>query len=80
MYQLMNVGIHAFPFTFVLPVNIPSSFEGEFGHVRYSLQAVLSSSQGLCNNAARESFDVICPLDLNTAPNLAVSLFRLLGC
>ncbi|KAI8434432.1 hypothetical protein MSG28_012466 [Choristoneura fumiferana] len=32
---------HEFPFTFPLPDNCPSSFEGEYGHIRYQLKVVV---------------------------------------
>jgi hypothetical protein len=32
---LLQAGQHTFPFSFILPHNLPSSFEGQFGHVRY---------------------------------------------
>ena len=34
---LFPAGLHSFPFTFVVPPNIPSSFEGRVGSVRYEL-------------------------------------------
>ena len=34
---LFPAGLHSFPFSFVLPPNIPSSFEGRVGSVRYEL-------------------------------------------
>ena len=35
----LPVGEHYFPFSFQLPQNIPSSFEGAYGRVRYELEA-----------------------------------------
>lgn len=32
-------GKHSYPFSFVLPIDIPSSFEGKFGHIRYIIKA-----------------------------------------
>lgn len=37
----LPAGEHIYPFTCVLPPNLPSSFEGEFGHVRYTVKVVL---------------------------------------
>ncbi len=34
-------GNHDFPFSFTLPLAIPSSFEGKHGGVRYSIKAVM---------------------------------------
>ena len=32
-------GTHLFPFTFLLPPGLPSSFESNIGHVRYYVKA-----------------------------------------
>lgn len=32
----LAAGFHRFPFKFALPYSLPSSYEGEFGYVRYS--------------------------------------------
>lgn len=34
--EMLPQGSHVIPFQFHLPVDLPSSFEGEFGHVRYA--------------------------------------------
>jgi hypothetical protein len=34
----LEAGHHIFPFTFILPNHLPSSFEGQYGHVRYYVQ------------------------------------------
>ena len=36
---LLPAGTHIFPFTFLLPPNLPSSFESKIGHVRYYVKA-----------------------------------------
>ncbi len=35
---LLQAGQHTFPFSFILTHNLPSSFEGQFGHVRYCVK------------------------------------------
>ena len=35
---LLGVGHHIFPFTLFLGPNLPSSFEGQYGNVRYHIQ------------------------------------------
>ncbi|KAF4531243.1 hypothetical protein B566_EDAN019335, partial [Ephemera danica] len=69
--QHFRQGSYSFPFTFVLPMHIPSSFEGEFGNVRYMLRTVVKAAQSLHSNVAIEVFKVLCPLDLNADPTLA---------
>lgn len=41
--ELMQLesGIHKFPFSYRLPQSLPSSFEGKFGYIRYTVTAVL---------------------------------------
>ncbi|EGT40318.1 hypothetical protein CAEBREN_21953 [Caenorhabditis brenneri] len=34
-------GQHTFPFSFLLPIDCPPSFEGFYGHIRYSIRAEL---------------------------------------
>merc|ERR1711872_358443 len=38
---VVPAGYHAFPFSFLLPTNIPCSFEGRYGDVRYVVEAKL---------------------------------------
>lgn len=37
----LPAGVHSFPFTCALPPQLPSSFEGEFGYVRYTIKVTL---------------------------------------
>ena len=40
-----DIGQHSFPFSFSLPNSIPSSFEGEHGHIRYVLFGKLNPTK-----------------------------------
>ena len=40
----LPAGAHSFPFTCALPPQLPSSFEGEFGHVRYTIKVTLGEN------------------------------------
>lgn len=41
-YPVIEAGDHAFPFHFEIPqCRLPSSFEGKFGCIRYSLKATM---------------------------------------
>ncbi|XP_065335244.1 arrestin domain-containing protein 2-like [Cloeon dipterum] len=61
---------YKFPFHFNLPQNIPSSFEGQFGHVRYVVCCKVDKPCAR-DHEAKTMFTVICPLDLNRFPHLA---------
>lgn len=53
-----------YPFQFVLPFGLPSSFVGEFGSVKYSLDAVIGQSWAFdCKSHA--IFQVVSVVDLN---------------
>lgn len=60
-------GEHTFPFQCVLPTNLPSSFESDFGHVRYTVKATLDRPWKF-DQEAKSPFTVISPLDLNQEP------------
>lgn len=40
-FTQLYCGIHKFPFIYQLPQLLPSSFEGKFGYIRYTVTAVL---------------------------------------
>lgn len=68
-------GQHVYPFTFTLPPNLPSSFEGGTGYVRYTIKGTIDKPWKFDHNTKRP-FTVIALLDLNTQPNAAVSSFH----
>lgn len=74
---MLTAGEYSFPFSYVLPYNVPSSFEGEHGHVRYTARAVIDRPWKF-DHETKTAFSVICPLDLNANPKLAVSTTKLL--
>lgn len=57
-------GEHKFPFQCVLPTNLPSSFESDFGHVRYTVKATLDRPWKF-DQEVKSPFTVVSPLDLN---------------
>ncbi|XP_054004300.1 arrestin domain-containing protein 17 [Hylaeus anthracinus] len=57
-------GEHKFPFQCVLPTNLPSSFESDFGHVRYTVKAILDRPWKF-DQEVKSPFTVVLPLDLN---------------
>ena len=57
----LSVGDHEFPFSVPLEANIPSSFEGKHGHVRYKVTATI----GVPQKKTEHFFTVLTPYDLN---------------
>jgi len=70
--QTLSAGEHVYPFNYVLPVNLPSSFEGDYGHVRYSVKVVIDRPWKF-DHEAKAIFTVVNPVDLNADPNLIVN-------
>ncbi|CRK99588.1 CLUMA_CG012900, isoform A [Clunio marinus] len=60
----LPAGAHAFPFTCALPPTLPSSFEGEFGHIRYTIKVTLDRPWKF-DQDTKMAFTVISPVDLN---------------
>lgn len=60
-------GIHSYPFSFTLPGNLPSSFEGAHGQVRYQVKATFVRDWKW-NHRAKSYFMVSGVLDLNMHP------------
>ncbi|XP_059470737.1 arrestin domain-containing protein 17-like [Neocloeon triangulifer] len=67
--ETLEPGEYSFPFYYTLPKNLPSSFEGDFGFIRYTLKAVMERPWKF-DHKAKVLFTVICPLDLNSFPHL----------
>ncbi|KAK3098424.1 hypothetical protein FSP39_019320 [Pinctada imbricata] len=61
-------GQHAFPFSFILPPSLPSSFEGTWGYVRYTIKATIDKPWKFDHDTKRP-FTVVALLDLNLQPN-----------
>lgn len=69
----LPIGTHIYPFTCLLPPTLPSSFEGEFGHVRYTVKVKLDRPWKF-DHETKAAFTVLSPLDLNANPRLKVRL------
>ena len=67
----LAAGNHKFAFSFVLPPNLPSSFEGQYGHVRYFVEAKLDRSGFFTFNKRTKQFVTINSIcDLNNIPGV----------
>jgi len=83
--RVLPAGRHEIPFTYRLPAHLPSSFEGEFGHVRFTCTAILERPWDFDIVCARH-FTVVGIEDLNDnkdareSVSVANSDFDLLTC
>jgi len=70
----VDVGQFEYPFWFSLPGNVPSSYESNAGHVRYTMRAILERPWK-SNFQFKMSFTVNTVADLNLNPQAAVLVF-----
>ena len=61
-------GVHYFPFSFLLPPNLPSSFETSTGQVRYFIRATIVRDWKW-NHRVKQHFMINGILDLNLYPS-----------
>lgn len=66
-------GTYNYNFDFIVPLELPTSYEGEFGHIRYTLRVGLDIPMRPVKEF-EELFTVIRPIDLNYNPSLSVIL------
>lgn len=64
-------GTHSFPFTCALPAVLPTSFEGEYGYVRYTIKVVIGRPWKF-DNQYKFAFTVLSIYDLNLNQALKV--------
>lgn len=60
----LPAGKHSYPFTCALPPTLPSSFEGEHGHVRYTVNITLDRPWKFDQNT-KVAFTIVSAVDLN---------------
>lgn len=68
----MEPGTYDYDFNCQLPLFLPTSLEGEFGWIRYSVTVIISIPM-YPDEKHTIGFTVIKALDLNTLPHLRVS-------
>jgi hypothetical protein len=64
----LPAGTHTYPFNYVLPPNLPSSFESDYGRIRYTAKATLDRPWKF-DQESKVAFTVVSHLDLNQQPN-----------
>ncbi|CAI5444142.1 unnamed protein product [Caenorhabditis angaria] len=67
--RTLPAGIHEVPFSYTLPKSLPSSFEGEFGHIRYTCKAICERPWDF-DIVTRKAFTVIGIEDINSDAKL----------
>ncbi|GMS89170.1 hypothetical protein PENTCL1PPCAC_11345 [Pristionchus entomophagus] len=68
---LIDVGIHKFPFKFLLPGNCAPSFEGTHGYIRYFCKAKIDRPWKF-DHTTKQVFTVVPTFDLNLLPNASL--------
>lgn len=68
----LPVGTQTFPFTYLLPPTLPSSFEGQYGHVRYTAKITLDIPWKF-DKEIKDVYTILSPLDLNLNTRLKES-------
>lgn len=66
-------GKYSYEFQLALPVQVPSSFEGEYGHVRYQVTVAINRPWRF-DNVFKKCFTVVSSLDLNMDPRYKMPL------
>lgn len=68
---VLPAGNHTMPFELPVPSDLPSSFEGTHGYVRYWLECILDVV-GHPEHTTKKAFTVISKYNLNTDPVASV--------
>ncbi|CAJ0581147.1 unnamed protein product, partial [Mesorhabditis spiculigera] len=67
--RILPAGKHEIPFSYTLPKFLPSSFEGEFGFIRYTIKALCERPWDF-DISTKRAFTVIGIEDINSEPKL----------
>lgn len=68
----LNAGEHVFLFDISLPDFLPSTFQDDYGYVKYIAKVTIDISVGI-NQTNEIHFTVFSPFNLNNEPSLVVS-------
>ncbi|XP_071114939.1 arrestin domain-containing protein 3-like [Haliotis cracherodii] len=66
--KILAPGQYTYPFQFELPGNLPSSFEGQHGFLRYWVKVTMEKPWKN-DYSTKKVFTVVCPMDLNREPS-----------
>lgn len=64
-------GTYHYPFSFLLPENLPSTYDCEYGHIIYTIKAVANRPWKF-DYVSEITLMVESPIDLNKIPNVRV--------
>ncbi|XP_046545836.1 arrestin domain-containing protein 3-like [Haliotis rubra] len=70
--RILAPGQYTYPFQFELPANLPSSFEGQHGYLRYWIKVTMEKPWKN-DYSTKKVFTVLCPMDLNREPSSGVA-------
>ena len=73
----LKPGSYSYPFSNTLPLGIPSSYEAHIGRIRYCIKAQIDRPWAF-DDKTKAFFTVSSLFDLNTRPELLVSLLNFL--
>ncbi|XP_051956217.1 arrestin domain-containing protein 1-like isoform X1 [Xyrauchen texanus] len=63
-------GEHSFPFQFLIPVSVPTSFEGPFGKILYKIRALIDTPRFSKDYKTQRPFYLLNVLNLNELPDI----------
>lgn len=63
-------GEHSFPFQFLIPASVPTSFEGPFGKILYKIRAFIDTPRFSKDYKAQRPFYLLNVLNLNELPDI----------
>ncbi|XP_061887657.1 arrestin domain-containing protein 1b isoform X2 [Entelurus aequoreus] len=66
----LSAGEHNFPFQFLIPAAVPTSFEGPFGKTVYDLRAAIDTPRFAKDYKAQKPFYLLNLLNLNEVPDI----------
>lgn len=64
-------GKYFYPFSFLLPENLPSTYDCEYGHIIYTIKAVVNRPWKF-DYESEIAIIVVSPIDLNKIPHAKV--------
>lgn len=68
---VLGVGEHSFPFQFVIPAAVPTSFEGPFGKIVYRVKVTIDTPRFSKDYKIQKPFYLLNMLNLNEVPDIA---------